>query len=85
MRYYYPKEKTLIAVLLALGLTEEQRWEMYYLVFPERAIYNEAMKNGYTVSRPTVCWNSRISPNLQTNDLYADIHDSTWGSASFLF
>ena len=48
-RYYYPKETSVIAVCLALRLTAEQRWELYNLVFPERAIYNEAMNNGYSV------------------------------------
>ena len=48
-RYYYPKETSDIAVCLALRLTAEQRWELYNLVFPERAIYNEAMNNGYSV------------------------------------
>lgn len=63
-RYYYPKEKSLIAVLLALGLTEEQRWEMYYLVFPERAIYNEAMKNGYTVYQTNYLLEQQGLPTL---------------------
>lgn len=49
-RYYRPQEKSIIAVCLALGLTAEQRWELYSLVFPERAIYNEAMNNGYSVA-----------------------------------
>ena len=48
-RYYYPKETSVIAICLALRLTAEQRWELYNLVFPERAIYNEAMNNGYSV------------------------------------
>ena len=48
-RYYCPKETSVIAVCLALRLTAEQRWELYNLVFPERAIYNEAMNNGYSV------------------------------------
>ena len=48
-RYYYPKETSVIAVCLALRLTAEQRWELYNLVFPERAIYNDAMNNGYSV------------------------------------
>ena len=48
-KYYRPSEESLIAVCLALGLTAEQRWELYYLVFPERAIYKEAMNNGYSV------------------------------------
>ena len=50
-RSYYPREKSLIAVCLALGLTAEQRWELFYLVFPEQAIYWEAMNNGYSVRR----------------------------------
>ena len=50
-RYYYPKEKTVVAVCLALRLTKEQRWELFYLVFPEQAIFTEAMNNGYTVDK----------------------------------
>ena len=47
--YYRPKKESVIAVCLALGVSKEQRWELLNLVFPEEAIYIEAMNNGYSV------------------------------------
>ena len=47
--YYRPKKESVIAVCLALGVSTEQRWELLNLVFPEEAIYTEAMNNGYSV------------------------------------
>ena len=63
-RYYYPKESSVIAVCLALRLTAAQRWELYNLVFPERAIYNEAMNNGYSVHDTNVILQENKLPTL---------------------
>ena len=63
-KYYRSREESLIAVCLALGLTAEQRWELYYLVFPERAIYNEAMNNGYSVHDTNVLLEENKLPAL---------------------
>ena len=63
-RYYYPKEMSVIAVCLALRLTAEQRWELYNLVFPERAIYNEAMNNGYSVAHTNAMLEEKNLPAL---------------------
>jgi hypothetical protein len=49
-RCYYPTVKSVIAVCLALKITEEQRWELFHLVFPEWEIYREAMTGGYSVA-----------------------------------
>ena len=48
-RYYYPKE---------------QRWELFYLVFPEQAIFTEAMNNGYTVSKTNFLLEKQHLPAL---------------------
>lgn len=63
-RYYYPKEKTVIAVCLALRLTKEQRWELFYLAFPEQAIFTEAMNNGYTVAKTNFLLEKQHLPAL---------------------
>lgn len=49
-RYYCPKRESLVAVCLALGITREQRWELFGLAFPEWAILDEAMNSGYSVA-----------------------------------
>lgn len=49
--YYRPKKESVIAVCLALGVSKEQRWELLNLIFPEEAIYTEAMNNGYSVEK----------------------------------
>ena len=46
---YCPDRRTVVAICLALRLTREQRWELFYLAFPEERIINEAMDNGYCV------------------------------------
>ena len=62
--YYYPTPASLIAVCLALDITKEQRWEMYSLVFPEHAIYIEAMNNGYSVAKTNAMLDEKNLPAL---------------------
>ena len=62
--YYRPKESSLVAVCLALDITARQRWEMYSLVFPEHAIYIEAMNNGYSVAHTNALLDEKNLPAL---------------------
>ena len=51
---YRPDRRTVVAICLALRLTREQRWELFYLAFPEERIINEAMDNGYGVDETNI-------------------------------
>ena len=62
--YYCPSVESLVAVCLALDITAKQRWEMYSLVFPEHAIYFEAMNNGYSVAHTNAMLEEKNLPAL---------------------
>lgn len=46
---YHPDRGTVVAICLALRIPREQRWELFYLAFPENAIISEALDIGYSV------------------------------------
>lgn len=46
---YRPERNTIIAIILALGLTEGEGKELFYTAYPEEALWKEAVKNGLTL------------------------------------
>ena len=51
---YCPDRRTVVAICLALRLSRERRWELFYMAFPEERIINEAMDNGYSVDETNI-------------------------------
>lgn len=48
--YYRPSMQTVQAVSLALRLDPEERRELFYTIFPEFAVWDEASEKGCSVS-----------------------------------
>lgn len=46
---YRPERNTIIAIILALRLTEGEGEELFYTAYPEEALWKEAVKNGLTL------------------------------------
>ena len=65
--YYRPALRTIQAIAQALNLNPEERRELFYTVFPEFQVWDEAAEHGYTVDETNELLYDRGLP-LLTNE-----------------